>query len=268
MITVAVNGACGRMGSRIVTLTCEDKELKLVSTLERDGHPSLGKDIGAILGLGNLEVMLASEIEDQVNVLIDFSSPDVLEKRVDSCVEKGVGMVIGTTGLNDSQHKKLGQAAKSIPCLVSPNMSIGVNLIFDIVAQVAKALGEGFDIEIIEAHHRRKKDAPSGTALRIAERICEATKRNMGTDVVYGRHGIPGERPAKQIGIHAVRLGNTVGDHSVIFNSLDERIEINHSANTRDIFVRGAITAAKFIAGKPPGLYTMQDVLIGPEDGG
>ncbi|MFQ5976313.1 MAG: 4-hydroxy-tetrahydrodipicolinate reductase, partial [Candidatus Hydrothermarchaeales archaeon] len=139
--------------------------------------------------------------------------------------------------------------------------SIGVNLVFDIAAQVAKALYEGFDIEIIEAHHRRKKDAPSGTALRIAERICEATKRNMETDVVYGRHGITGERPAKQIGIHAVRLGNTIGDHSVIFSSLDERIEINHSAHTRDIFARGAITAAKFIAGKPPGLYTIRDVL-------
>ncbi len=261
MITVAVNGACGRMGSRVVTLACEDKDIKLVSALERDGHPSLKKDIGTILGLGNLGVLLTSEIEDRADVLIDFSSPDALEKRIDKCVKKGVALVIGTTGLLDSHHKKLAQAAKSIPCLVSPNMSIGVNLVFDIVAQVSKALGEGFDIEIIETHHRFKKDAPSGTALRIAEKICEATNRNIKTDVVYGRQGITGERPAKQIGIHAVRLGDTIGDHSVIFSNLGERIEINHRAHSRDTFVRGAITAAKFIAGKPPGLYSMQDVL-------
>lgn len=261
MITVAVNGACGRMGSRIVALVSEDKDLKLVSALERDGHPSLKEDIGAILGLANLGVMLTTEIESRADVLIDFSSPDALENRVDNCVEKGVGMVIGTTGLKDSHHKKLAQAVKSIPCLVSPNMGIGVNLVFDLVAQVSKALGEGFDIEIIEAHHRRKKDAPSGTALKIAERICEATERNMETDVVYGRHGMIGERPAEQIGIHAVRHGATIGDHSVIFSSLDESIEINHRAHSRDIFVRGAIRAAKFIAGKPPGLYSLKDVL-------
>lgn len=261
MTTIAVNGACGRMGSRIVALVNEDKDMKLVSALDRDNHPSLGKDIGEILGLGNIGVKLTNEIADDTDVLIDFSSPDALDKIIDICAKKGVGMVIGTTGLTDSHNKKLARAATKIPCLVSPNMSIGVNLVFDLVAQVAKALGEGFDIEIIEAHHRRKKDAPSGTAIKIAQRICEATGRDMEKDVVYGRHGITGERPPRQIGVHALRTGNTVGDHSVIFSSLDEHIEINHKAQTRDIFVRGAITAAKFISGKPPGLYSIKDVL-------
>ncbi|MCC7211426.1 MAG: 4-hydroxy-tetrahydrodipicolinate reductase, partial [Candidatus Brocadia sp.] len=148
-----------------------------------------------------------------------------------------------------------------IPCLVSPNMSVGVNIMFELVAQVARMVRNEFDIEIVETHHRFKKDAPSGTALRLAERICEATGREMANDVVYGRAGITGERPGEQIGIHAVRSGDVVGDHTVIFGSLGERIEITHKAHTRDTFVRGAIRAAKFIAKKPPGFYSMSDVL-------
>lgn len=261
MIEIAINGACGRMGSRIAALAFEDSELKLVAALERPGHQSLGKDVGLVAGCGDTGIIITTAFNAHADVLIDFSSPESAIAIGEICAKKNVAFVVGATGLNPQQHEKMQHFSRLIPCLVSPNMSVGVNVLFNLVAQVAKMVGKEFDIEIIETHHRFKKDSPSGTALRLAEKVCEATGRKMDEDVVYGRSGITGERPLNEIGIHAVRSGDVIGDHTVIFGSLGERIEITHRAHTRDTFVRGAIRAAKFIAKKPPGMYSMSDVL-------
>lgn len=261
MFKIAINGVCGRMGARIAALASEDSELKLVAALERSGHPMIGKDVGSISGCGDTGVKITSSLTVHADVLIDFSSPESSVTIADICSKKNIAIVVGTTGLGPQQHEKFQYYSHVIPCLVSPNMSIGVNILFNLVGQVARMVENEFDIEIVETHHRFKKDAPSGTALRLAEKICEATERTMEQDVVYGRNGITGERPANQIGIHAVRSGDVVGDHTVVFGSLGERIEITHKAHTRDTFVRGAIRAAKFIAKKPPGMYCMSDVL-------
>lgn len=261
MIKIAINGACGRMGSRIAALVTEDPELKLTGALERLGHPSLGKDVGLIAGCGETGIIITTAFDAHADVLIDFSSPESVIAIGEICARKNVALVVGTTGLNPQHHEKIMHFSRLIPCLVSPNMSVGVNVMFTLVAQVAKMVEKEFDIEIIEAHHRFKKDSPSGTALRLAEKICEATGRKMKEDIVYGRSGITGERPANQVGIHAIRCGDVIGDHTVVFGSLGERIEITHRAHTRDTFVRGAIRAAKFLAKKPPGMYGMSDVL-------
>lgn len=261
MFKIAVNGACGRMGARIAALAWEDPEVKLVAVLERPGHQSLGKDVGSVSGCGDTGIKITPSLNVQADVLIDFSSPESAVTIAEVCAEKKIALVVGTTGLNPRQREELQHFSHVIPCLVSPNMSVGVNIMFELVAQVARMVRNEFDIEIVETHHRFKKDAPSGTALRLAEKICEATGREMANDVVYGRAGITGERPGDQVGIHAVRSGDVVGDHTVIFGSLGERIEITHKAHTRDTFVRGAIRAAKFIAKKPPGFYSMSDVL-------
>lgn len=261
MIKIAINGACGRMGSRITALVLEDPGLKLVAALERHGHQSLGKDAGLIAGCAETGIRITTTFDAHADVLIDFSSPESAVAIGEICARKNIALVVGTTGLNPQQHEKMQHFARLIPCLVSPNMSVGVNIMFNLVAQVAKMVEKEFDIEIIETHHRFKKDSPSGTALRLAEKVCEATGRKMEKDIVYGRSGITGERPMNQVGIHAVRCGDVIGDHTVIFGSLGERIEITHRAHTRDTFVRGAIRAAKFTAKKPPGMYSMSDVL-------
>ncbi len=261
MIKVAVNGACGRMGARIAALVLEDPELELAAALERAGHQSIGKDIGTVSGYGETNIKIATALDASADVLIDFSSPESSITIAETCAKKHIALVVGTTGLNAQQYEKMQHISKKIPCLISPNMSVGVNVMFELVSKMAKMLGEGFDIEIVETHHRYKKDSPSGTALRLAEKICEATHREMDKDIVHGRHGITGERPMNQIGMHAVRSGDVIGDHTVIFGNLGERIEITHKAHTRDTFVRGAIRVAKFIAKKPPGMYSMSDVL-------
>lgn len=261
MIKIAINGVCGRMGSRIAALVLEDPELKLVAAIERPGHQSLGKDAGLIVGFAETGIRITTALDARADVLIDFSSPESAVAIGEICARENIALVVGTTGLNQQQHGKMQHFSRLIPCLVSPNMSVGVNIMFTLVAQVAKMVEKEFDIEIIETHHRFKKDSPSGTALRLAEKLCEATGRKMEKDIVYGRSGITGERLMNQIGIHAVRCGDVIGDHTVIFGSLGERLEITHRAHTRDTFVRGAIRAAKFIAKKPPGMYSMSDVL-------
>lgn len=261
MIKIAVNGACGRMGTRIVALVCEDPELQLVAALEREGHPSLGKDAGIIAGFGEIDLKVSAALHVEADVLIEFSSPEAAIKIAEVCAKRKTALVIGTTGLTSPQHEKIREFSQRIPCIVSPNMSVGVNVLFDVVSHMARMLGNDFDIEIVETHHRFKKDSPSGTALRLAEKICAATQKEMDKDVIYGRQGLTGERPAGQIGIHAVRSGDVVGDHTVVFGSMGERIEITHKAHTRDTFVRGAIRAAKFLAKKPQGMYSMADVL-------
>jgi 4-hydroxy-tetrahydrodipicolinate reductase len=261
MIRVAINGAAGRMGRRLVDLVSHEKGMKVVAALEQAGHPDLGRDAGELGGCGKLGVSLASDWAAPADVLIDFSLPAAAAARAAEAAGKGVALVIGTTGLTADQKAAIAVAAKKVPVLHSPNMSVGVNLLFRLAAEVAASLGEEYDIEIIEAHHRFKKDAPSGTALRIAEEIAAATGRNVAKDAVYGRHGASAERKPGEIGIHAVRAGDIIGDHTVIFSGLGERIEIVHRAESRDTFARGALRAAKFLVGKRPGMYAMSDVL-------
>lgn len=261
MIRVAVNGACGRMGARVVANVWKDEELQLIAALERDGHPLLGQDIGHTLGVGECGIKVARESNGRADVLIDFSEPVSSVDKAAHFAAMGTALVIGTTGHSQEQFSKIKEAAKQVPCLISPNMSLGVNLIFQLAGQVAKALGDDYDIEIIELHHRFKKDAPSGTALKIAQEICKATNRKLEDVAVYGRKGQVGERPNKEIGMHALRVGDTVGDHKVIFGNLGETVELVHSAHSRDTFAMGAVKAAKLLVNKPPGLYEMRDVI-------
>ncbi len=261
MVKVAVNGACGRMGSKVVANVWKDKELQLVAALERGGHPLLGQDIGSALGEKECGIKVAREFDGSADVLIDFSEPASSVEKATHCASVGTALIICTTGHSLEQTSKIKEAAHQVPCLISPNMSLGVNLIFQLAAQVAKALGDDYDIEIVETHHRFKKDAPSGTALKIAQEICRARNKKLEDVVIYGREGLVGERPHGEIGIHALRVGDTVGDHKVIFGNLGETVELVHSAHSRDTFAAGAVKAAKFIVNKPPGLYEMKDVI-------
>jgi 4-hydroxy-tetrahydrodipicolinate reductase len=259
---VAVNGAAGAMGRRIISLLSEKADCRLVCALERGDHPSLGQDAGVLAGTGTVGVPLTTRLGGQPDVLVDFSAPESTMARARECAAAGTAVVIGTTGLSEDQVAELRQkVAARVPVLVTPNMSIGVNLLFRLVGEVAKALGDGYDIEIVEAHHRRKKDAPSGTAAELARRICAALDRDPAAVLRFGREGICGPRTLDEIGVHAILGGDIVGDHTVIFAGEGERVELVHKASSRDVFARGAIRAATFLAGRKPGIYTMQDVL-------
>jgi len=261
MTRLIVNGAGGRMGRRIIALAAEDDALAVVAAFERPDHPDLGKDAGALAGVGELDVPLAARSDVAADVAVDFSHADSALEMIDWCAAHGIGIVVGTTGLGEEGIRRLEAAAKRIPCLMAPNMSVGVNVLFGIVGEVARALGDAYEVEIVEAHHNRKKDAPSGTALGLGERVAEGLGRRLDDVAVHGRQGMVGERTRKEIGFHAVRAGDIVGEHTVIFGSLGERVEVRHIATSRDIFVRGALRAARFLAGKPAGRYTMADVL-------
>lgn len=260
---VAVNGACGRMGCMIISIIAHDTDLRLGAALEASGDKRLGDDVGTLAGLGQpLGICLSDDLDSEVDVMIDFSLPAGTMGRLETCVERKIPMVIGTTGLDDYQAGKVQAAAKIIPIVFAPNMSMGVNLLLRVVGDVARALGEDYDVEIIETHHRFKKDAPSGTALRLAEAVAKATGRDLKKQAVFGREGAVGERKTGEIGIHAVRSGDVVGEHTVSFSSIGERIELTHKAGSRETFARGAVRAAKFLLShKKPGLYSMLDVL-------
>ena len=257
MIKTIVCGACGRMGQMIINAVLKDKDTQLVGILELGGHPMVGKD----LGVGDLKVTddLKSIIDD-ADVVIDFTNPEATIKHLEIVKEYGKRAVVGTTGLDDKQVSQLHKISEDIACVFAPNMSVGVNLLFKLVAQSAKALGD-YDVEIVEAHHNLKKDAPSGTAKKIARIIADVLGRDLDKDGVYGRHGMVGARKKQEIGIHAVRAGDIVGEHTVTFASVGERLELVHRAHSRDTFAQGAVRAAKWVAGKPKGLYDMQDVL-------
>ena len=258
----AVNGACGRMGKMIVRLIADDGELSLGAALEASDHPKLGEDVGTLVGLPRaLDVLLTDDLDREVDVMIDFSLPAGTERCLDRCVEWKIPMVIGTTGLDERRTGKVHAAAEIIPVVFAPNMSAGVNVLLRLAGEVARALGEDYDVEIVEVHHRFKKDAPSGTALKLAEAIADARGRDLKEVALFGREGAVGERPRGVIGIHAVRAGDIVGEHTIIFSTLGERVELTHRASSRETFARGALRAAKFVLGKKPGLYTMQDVL-------
>jgi 4-hydroxy-tetrahydrodipicolinate reductase len=258
---LGVNGACGRMGKRIIQVAHEDKSLHLVAAVDFAGHPEHGVDIGESAGIGRLGVPVTSAIPLDVHpeVVIDFSMPDGTMGILKTCVERRIPLVVATTGFSDAQKREIDAAAHHTALLMTPNLSLVVNVLFKLVRQAAEVLKDrGFDVEIIERHHRFKKDSPSGTALHFAKIIQEA----MGEmHIAHGREGLVGERPAREIGMHAVRSGDNVGEHTIVFSTLGETMELVHKGHTRDAYARGALQAAKFLATKQAGRYTMNDVL-------
>ena len=265
MIRAIVAGAGGRMGGRIINMIDADEGMMLAGAFERKGSQVVGKDAGLAAGLNKpLGVIVQEDIKDvisQGDVLIDFTFHEATVKHARMAAEAKRPMVIGTTGLSADEIGEIKGLAGSFPCVLAPNMSVGVNLLYKLVEMAARTLGDDYDIEIIEAHHRMKKDAPSGTALQIGRVAAAATGRDLEEVGVYARHGLIGERTAKEIGIQTVRAGDIVGEHTVLFGGTGERIELVHKASSRDTFAKGAIRAAKWVIGKGPGLYDMQDVL-------
>jgi len=255
-VKLAVAGAGGRMGRALIEAIQADGAATLAAALDVAGSPALGQ---AAAG-----VKIGSDIAAAVgaaDVLIDFTRPEGTMKHLDACLKQSRGMVIGTTGLSDAEKKKVSEAAKKIPIVMSPNFAVGVNVLFRIVETAARALGEDYDIEIVEAHHKHKVDAPSGTALKLGEIIAAALKTDLAAAAAHGRHGDTGERPAKQISFHAIRGGDVVGEHTVLFLGAGERLELAIRSQSRMTYAGGAVRAAKWLPGRPAGLYDMFDVL-------
>ncbi|HIJ60989.1 MAG TPA: 4-hydroxy-tetrahydrodipicolinate reductase [Nitrospirae bacterium] len=264
MVNIIIMGAVGRMGSRIVTLSKEVNELKTLAVVERKGHPAIGKDIGLVIGLGEMGIKISDSLEDVISkgdVVIDFTQKEATIENAKIVARHKKAMVIGTTGLSSDDLAIIKESALSSPIVLAPNMSVGVNLLLKVLKDIAQVLGDDYDVEIVEAHHRLKKDAPSGTALKMAQVIAESLNRNLDDVAVYARKGIIGERTKKEIGIQTVRAGDIVGEHTVYFGGFGERLEITHKASSRDTFARGALRASLWIVGKKAGLYDMQDVL-------
>jgi 4-hydroxy-tetrahydrodipicolinate reductase len=264
MIDLVVAGAAGRMGGRLVALARQAPDLRVVGAFERPGHPAIGQDAGELAGAGRLGVPVTADpapLLQSGRVLVEFTAPEATLEHLRLAAAGGAGAVIGTTGLAPAQVDEVRRLAGRVPVLLSPNMSVGVNLAFQVLALMARALGDDYDVEIVEIHHRMKKDAPSGTAARMAEVVAEALGRDLAAVGVYGRHGLVGERPPKEIGVHALRGGDVVGEHTVVFSAPGERLELTHRAHSRDTFAQGALRAARFVAGARPGLYAMADVL-------
>ncbi len=264
MVKAIVLGAAGRMGSRIIGLMGDTESVSLGAAVESKGHPAIGADAGEASGIKRLGISITDDLSsviDQGQVVIDFTTPQSTLAGLDTIIKKDKPLVIGTTGFSSTELEQIRRAATRIPCVLSPNMSVGVNVMFKIVAEVARLLGQDYDMEIIEAHHRFKKDAPSGTALRLAEILAKATQQRLEEVATYSRKGQVGERKKSEIGIQAIRAGDIVGEHTVVFGGMGERLEITHRAHSRDNFARGAIIAAKWVVHQPPGLYEMAHVL-------
>ncbi|MBU6951989.1 4-hydroxy-tetrahydrodipicolinate reductase [Hahella sp. HN01] len=264
MTRVAIVGASGRMGKVLVEAVCDNPDASLGAASVRVGSSLVGADAGEIAGVGKKGVACVDDLAqvlDDFDVIIDFTSPETTLELLALCRKEGKAIVIGTTGFSESQKTHLSEAAKDCPVVFAPNMSVGVNLLLNILALTAKTLGDDYDVEVIEAHHRFKKDAPSGTALRLGEVVAEALGRDLNECAVYGREGITGERDKKTIGFETIRAGDIVGDHTVMFATMGERIEITHKASSRMTFAKGAVKAALWLHGVAPGLYDMQDVL-------
>ena len=259
---VCVAGSGGRMGRALIEAIAASGDLALGAALEAPGNPLLGRDAGEFSGQ-RLGVAIGDNVDAALiacDVIIDFTRPEGTLAHLAACRAKGVGAVIGTTGFSDEGKRAIAAAAKDIAIVFAPNMSVGVNVTFKLLEMAGKVLSEGYDIEIIEAHHRHKVDAPSGTALKMGEVVARASGRSLA-DAVYGREGATGERESKTIGFATVRGGDIVGDHTVLFAGTGERIEITHRATSRASFAGGALRAARFLAGRKYGLYDMQDVL-------
>ena len=263
MLRVAIAGASGRMGRALLEAVMQAPDARLVGALEQPGSPFLGRDAGELLG-APCGVVIGDDVEHTLagaDVLIDFTRPEGTLRHLTACDVLKVKMVVGTTGLSDDDWARLREASHRIGIVAAPNMSVGVNLIFKLLDTAARVLAEGYDVEIMEAHHRHKVDAPSGTALRMGEVVARAMGRELAQCAVYGREGVTGERNRASIGFATVRGGDIVGDHTVLFAGLGERVEITHKASSRATFAQGALRAARWLASRPSGLYDMQDVL-------
>jgi 4-hydroxy-tetrahydrodipicolinate reductase len=261
---LVVAGAAGRMGSRVVALARETPEVRVVAALEARGHAALGRDAGEAAGTGTLGVALeadAAAVLTRDRVLVEFSIPEATLEHLRLVADAGARAVVGTTGFSPAQREEIAALGRRAPIMMAPNMSVAVTLAFRLLPLMARALGDDYDVEITEIHHRFKKDAPSGTALRMAEVVAEALGRDLGKVGVYGRHGLPGERTREEIAVMSLRSGDVVGEHTVAFGGLGERLELTHRAHTRDTFARGALRAARWIRQQAPGLYDMADVL-------
>jgi len=261
--TVAIAGAAGRMGRSLVELGQRAGDLRLVAAFEASGNPLLGQDVGAIAGIGPIGIALASDATltaTPFDVLIDFTTVDASLAHLEACVRAGRRVVLGTTGFGE-RRAAIDAAAREIGLVFAPNMSVGVNLCFKLLQLAARVLGEDFDVEVIEAHHRHKVDAPSGTAVRMGEILAAELGRDLASCAVYGRQGHTGPRDRKTIGFETIRAGEIVGDHTVLFAGAGEVVEITHRAANRATFAAGALRAAAWLAGRGPGCYDMQDVL-------
>lgn len=263
-VRVAVCGAAGRMGKTILEVCNEAEAVEVTAAIEFSGSTMLGIDAGEQAGIGTLGVAIIDDIStvaDQFDVLIDFTLATSISANLEKCRASGRNMVIGTTGLSDEQKLEIRAAANDIGIVFAPNMSIGVNLCFKLLELASRVVGEDADIEIIEAHHREKKDAPSGTSLRMGEVIAETLGRDLKKCAIYGREGITETRDKNTIGFETIRAGDIVGEHTVMFATTGERVEISHRATSRKTFASGAVRAARWLADKDKGLYDMQDVL-------
>lgn len=264
MIDIGIHGAAGRMGQALIQACLTTPGLRLRAAFERPGSPALGRDAGELAGHPASGVVLVGDLTaalDHLDVLIDFTRPEPALGALEQCRRAGKRIVIGTTGFSPEQRRLIDAAATEIPILLAPNMSVGVNLCFKLLEIAAKTVGASSDIEIIEAHHRHKVDAPSGTALRMGEVVAAALGRDLADCAVYGRSGHTGERDQGTIGFSVIRAGDIVGDHTVLFADAGERIEITHRASSRMTFAKGAMRAAGWLMHQPAGLYDMQDVL-------
>ncbi len=264
MTKVIIAGAAGRMGQRIAAMVEKHPDLTYAAAFEASGNPGIGKDAGEIAGLGKNGVVIAEGLEavvDQGDVIIDFTFHKATMEFAEIAAEHKKAMVIGTTGLSEENLSDLARYAEKFPCVQAPNMSVCVNVLFKLAKKTAAILGEDYDIEIIEAHHNKKKDAPSGTAIKLGEMAAEGLESNFSEVAVFERHGIIGERKSQEIGIQTIRAADIVGEHTLYFAGPGERIELTHRAHSRDHFAKGAATAAAWVAGRENGMYTMFDVL-------
>lgn len=262
MINIGIAGAAGRMGRTLIEACTRAEGLNLTAAVERPGNATVGRDAGELAGIGKLGVNIHAGLAGtDFDVLIDFTSPVATLANLEYCRKHRKKIVIGTTGLNDTGKQAISIAAKDIGIVFAPNMSVGVNLCLKLLDIAARVLGDEVDIEIVEAHHRHKVDAPSGTALRMGEVVAAALGRELKDYAVYGREGVTGERDRKTIGFETIRAGDIVGDHTVLFAGIGERIEITHKASSRMTFAKGAVRAAGWLMGRGPGLFDMQDVL-------
>jgi 4-hydroxy-tetrahydrodipicolinate reductase len=264
MIEVIIAGAAGRMGKRLVRAAAASDEVVVGAAFERQDHPLVGEDVGLAAGIGALSVPISASLHDAAfngKVLIDFTIPEASMENLKEAAEKGLAAVVGTTGFSSEMIEDIRKLSQRLRCVMSPNMSVGMNIMFKVAGELAAALGHGYDLEIVETHHRLKKDAPSGTAMRLAEVLAEATGRNIEEAGVYARKGIIGARSDKEIGVQSLRGGDVTGEHTVLFLGNGERLELTHRAHNRDNFAHGALRAAVWVVDKPAGLYDMQDVL-------
>ncbi|WP_211327559.1 4-hydroxy-tetrahydrodipicolinate reductase [Umboniibacter marinipuniceus] len=264
MTTIAIVGAGGRMGRALISAVTESADMNLSAATARAGSSLLGVDAGELAGVGKLDVTVVSSDElahQQFDVLIDFSQPELSLENLRVCAEMNAAVVLGTTGFNQQQREQINHFAQRIPIVFSANMSVGVNVAHKLLAMAAQAMADDYDIEILEAHHRFKKDAPSGTALAMGEVIAETIGRDLNDVAIYGREGFTGERDSETIGFATVRGGDVVGDHTVMFLGDGDRLEITHKASSRNTFAKGAIKAARWLQGQPNGLYSMSNVL-------